>query len=241
MEKQNEELHRLNDLKNTFLGMAAHDLRGPIAHIKLGMDVLKQPSGWVSREEREKFIDVFLNTLDKQTEYMLNLLNELLDVSQIESGKLNLRYETVDFPAFLTEVIDLQSQAAHSKGTQLIVEDIPAGNVVIDPQRLRQAIDNLISNAVKYSPRNSQVTIRVEHTLDWWKVMVCDQGPGITETDRRYMFQDFSRLSAIPTGGEKSIGLGLAISRRVIEAHGGKIGVDSNPGKGSIFWFTIPD
>jgi signal transduction histidine kinase len=106
---------------------------------------------------------------------------------------------------------------------------------------LRQVVDNLISNAVKYSPPGSRVTVTVETSGDsGWRINVADEGPGITPADRKKLFKDFARLSARPTGGEKSIGLGLAISRRVVEAHGGKIGVDSEPGRGANFWFTLP-
>jgi signal transduction histidine kinase len=107
--------------------------------------------------------------------------------------------------------------------------------------RLRQVVDNLISNAVKYSPPGSQVWVRAERTSDGWRIHVKDQGPGITPQDRQRLFQDFARLSAKPTGGEKSTGLGLAITHRVVAAHGGQIGVDSEPGLGADFWFTLPD
>ncbi len=108
-----------------------------------------------------------------------------------------------------------------------------------DPMRLRQVMDNLISNAVKYSPAGSEVRVRAAVEGDEWLVSVQDQGPGLTADDQERLFEDFARLSAKPTGGEKSTGLGLAITRRVIEAHGGRIGVNSTPGSGATFWFTL--
>jgi hypothetical protein len=101
-------------------------------------------------------------------------------------------------------------------------------------------MDNLLTNAVKYSPPGSTVQVSVQPEGDGWRINVQDEGPGITEEDRQKLFEDFARLSARPTGGEKSTGLGLAIARRIVHAHGGEIGVDSIPGHGATFWFTLP-
>jgi signal transduction histidine kinase len=109
-----------------------------------------------------------------------------------------------------------------------------------DPARLLQVIDNLISNAVKYSPPGSTIRVALLQDQRGWRINVKDEGPGLTPHDRQNLFKDFVRLSAQPTGGEKSVGLGLAITRRVVEAHGGKIGVDSEPGQGANFWFMLP-
>ena len=109
-----------------------------------------------------------------------------------------------------------------------------------DPARLLQVIDNLISNAVKFSPPGSTVLVDLEKLPQEWRISVLDEGPGLTEKDRQNLFKNFARLSARPTGGEKSVGLGLAITRRVIEEHRGRIGVDSETGKGANFWFTLP-
>lgn len=240
IEKQNAELKRLNELKNRFIGMAAHDLRGPITNIKLGTDVLIQSFSWPSEKEREEFLEMFLEAVENQTQHMLSMLNDLLDISQIEAGHLNLRVEPVEIRQYLKEIIDLHNQVAARKGTRVLLEAVHKGKVVVDPRRLRQVVDNLISNAVKYSPPGSTVRVSALFSSDGWKVAVKDEGPGIAEEEVKLLFQDFSRLSSRPTGGEKSVGLGLAISRRVIEAHGGEIGVDSRPGQGSTFWFTIP-
>jgi signal transduction histidine kinase len=116
-----------------------------------------------------------------------------------------------------------------------------AGVVFADRKRLRQVLDNLISNAVKYSPAGSTVEVHQILRRGWWRVEVKDQGPGLTAPDRQAVFEYFTTLSAKPTGGESSTGLGMAITRRVVEAHGGDVGVDSQPGAGSTFWFSIPE
>jgi signal transduction histidine kinase len=172
---------------------------------------------------------------------MLALLNDLLEVTQIESGKLSLNLEPVHLRGFLDEAVQQQAMLAAPKGTRVLLQAVPEGTVVVDPLRLRQVVDNLISNAVKFSPPGSTVRVSAERILAGWQVNVQDEGPGITEQDRNRLFQDFARLSAKATGGEKSTGLGLAISRRVVEAHGGQIGVNSEPGHGATFWFMLPD
>jgi signal transduction histidine kinase len=237
IEKQNEELQRLNELKNTFLGIAAHDLRSPIGFIQMIIHFLANAADELSEEE----FSSFLNDMSQQTSYMLDLLNDLLDVSQIEAGKLSLNLETVEMGHFMQETVKRHSKLAAPKGTRVVLESLSPGQATADPARLRQAIDNLISNAVKYSPPGSTVNVGVQQLQNEWRVNVQDEGPGLIPEDRQYLFQNFARLSAKPTGGEKSVGLGLAITRRIVETHGGKIGVDSEPGQGANFWFTLPD
>jgi len=237
IEQQNRELRQLNELKNSFLGIAAHDLRNPIGNIRLIAHLLEEAIDDLTESERISL----LGDINKQTHHMLTLLDDLLDVTQIEAGKLNLNLKPLDMGQFMAEMVQRQAVMAAVKGTQVILAPVPAGKAQADPVHLRQVVDNLISNAVKYSPPGSTVTVKAEtRRSSGWRINVEDEGPGITQADRKNIFKDFARLSARPTGGEKSIGLGLAISRRVVEAHGGKIGVDSEPGQGANFWFTLP-
>lgn len=237
LERQNEELRRLSDLKNTFVGMAAHDLRNPIATIQMMADVLLSSRIDLSgAEQRELLADMALRTRG-----MMAMLDELLDVTQIEAGKLELHLEAVVLPEFLEEVVRRHAALATPKGTRVLLESAPRGILEADPVRLGQALDNLVSNAVKYSPPGSIVRVSAVRPRDAWRFHVRDEGPGILPGDRARLFTDFARLSARPTGDERSTGLGLAITRRVIEAHGGTIGVESEPGHGADFWFSLPD
>jgi signal transduction histidine kinase len=236
-EEQNRELLRLNELKDTFLGVAAHDLRNPIAIIEMGVSILQNPEMHLSENE---YADI-LRDMGNQTRHMAALIDELLDMSQIESGKLELYLETISLKDFIDEAVRRHTRLAAQKDTQVLLVEAAEGTVLADRSRLRQVIDNLLSNAVKYSPMGSTVRVRVERVPPGWRVSVEDEGPGIDPQDRERLFQYFSRLSAQPTAGEKSTGLGLAITRRVVEAHGGQIGVDSGPGGGATFWFTLPD
>jgi len=236
IEKQNEELYQLNELKNTFLGIAAHDLRGPIGFIQMIGHLLADPSAELSEEE----IQLLIADVNQQSTYMLELLNDLLDVSQIEAGKLNLKLELVQLDRLLQGAVKRHAQMAAPKGTKIHLNSIESAMVMADPARLLQVIDNLISNAVKFSPPGSTVMVNLEKLPQEWRISVRDEGPGLTKKDRQNLFKNFARLSARPTGGEKSVGLGLAITRRVIEEHRGRIGVDSETGKGANFWFTLP-
>ena len=236
IEARNRELSRLNELKNSFLGMAAHDLRNPIAAIKMTVEALLEDDAELTPVERREL----LQRIDVQSGQMLALLSDLLDVTQIESGHLSLTKEPVVLGDILAEAAARHGALAAPKRTQVVLEATAPGQILADPLRLRQVLDNLLSNAVKYSPPGSTVRIGAERIAGECKIAVRDQGPGISSAERQRLFEEFARLSARPTGGEKSTGLGLAIARRVVTAHGGRIGVDDAPGGGSIFWFTIP-
>ena len=236
IEQQNEELRHLNDLKNSFLGMAAHDLRNPLGNIQMVLSLLSETDGGWTDETRQLLVKQSLG----QAEYMLQLLNDLLDVSQIESGKFNISPVSTDVGQFLQEIVRWHQQLAQIKAIRVVLELETDGVIQVDPLRLRQVIDNLISNAIKFSPSGSTVCVRAKPVEAGWRLEVQDQGPGLSAEDKQRLFQHFARLSARPTGGEQSTGLGLAITRRIVEAHGGAIGVDSTPGHGATFWVNLP-
>ncbi|MBN1679260.1 MAG: GAF domain-containing sensor histidine kinase [Anaerolineae bacterium] len=236
LEEKNDELIRLNDLKNTFVGMAAHDLRSPLGMVQVALSFVSGHADMLSEGEQQEMIEEAY----RQSRYMLQLIDDLLDVTRIESGKLELKPEPITLPDFLQDITARHNKLAASKNTHVTLKPPPGGTITADPVRLRQVLDNLISNAVNFSPSSSQVTVWLDRLPDGWRFNVQDEGPGIRPEDREKLFQDFARLSARPTGGEKSTGLGLAISRRMIEAHGGHIDVESGPGQGATFWFTLP-
>lgn len=237
IEQQNRELRRLDEIKNTFLGVAAHDLRTPIGTIQMTTRLLLDSADRFPLPDRRSLLEDII----QHTHHMLTLLDNLLNMTQIEAGKLQLERQPFDLTRFLGETVRRHSRMAAPKGTRVVLEPVPPGLVIADSLRLRQVLDNLISNAVKYSPPGTTVTVSAQRTGGGWTVSVRDEGPGITAEDRERIFQDFSRLSARPTGGEKSTGLGLAITHRLVAAHGGQVGVDSEAGQGARFWFTLPD
>ena len=231
------QLRRANEAKNKFLGMCAHDLRNPLASIRGLAEFLNEPSiGPLNTEQAD-----IVGSIHGASQSMLDLVNELLDIATIEAGELRLTPSPTPLRELAEKAIRLAAMEAARKGTRLELDPASASPVVtLDAARIRQVVDNLLSNAVKYSPPGSVVTIRIESTADSAVVAVRDQGPGIPDAERGRLFQDFGRLSSVPTGGEKSTGLGLAICRKIVEAHHGRIDAENQPGGGCVFSFSLP-
>ncbi|MCX6122386.1 MAG: ATP-binding protein [Ignavibacteriales bacterium] len=232
-----QQLLELNELKNKFLGMAAHDLRNPLSTIKGYLELfLTDALGKLTVDQRE-----VLNDMNQSSDHMLELINDLLDVTAIETGNLQLKRETTEIGELLHAAQASLRVLAHAKSIEIIL-DLPEVLPVlqIDQARIKQVLTNLITNALKYSFSHTTVTLNVRvFEKEVW-IAVKDQGQGIPVEEMKHLFKEFSRTSVKPTAGEKSIGLGLAITRRIVDAHGGIIWVDSEIGKGSTFTFSLP-
>lgn len=230
-------LRELNDFKNKFLGMAAHDLRNPITIIKGYADLLLEGiSGDLAPTHREP-VNVISQTCDK----MLHLIEEFLDVSVIESGKLTIHLQKVVPQEFLARNIEMNRLLAKRKAINIRLEplgDLP--EIRMDPDRMDQVLNNLITNALKYSGSHTTITLKARMAGDQFEISVTDQGQGIPKEALTKLFQYFSKAGSKPTGKEGSTGLGLAISQKIVEAHEGKIRAESEPGKGSTFTVSIP-
>jgi signal transduction histidine kinase len=233
-----EELQRLNRIKNEFVGMAAHDLRSPLAVVEMYASfLLDDPGSCLAAKDRE-----FLRVIKNQGRFMLNLINDLLDVTRIESGDLDLRVQPGDWAEFVRRNADLNGALAARRDVAIEVGIDLAESPMIsfDPNRMVQVLNNLVGNAVKFSPAGSKIEIRVRRDGDTVRTSVVDLGPGIAAAELPALFKPFYRGTAPLPPGERSTGLGLTIARRIVEAHGGKIGVESEPGHGATFWFTLP-
>jgi two-component system, sensor histidine kinase and response regulator len=233
----NAELTELNQLKNKFLGIAAHDLRSPIANIIGLSDIIL---GYLDAGTADLGQDTKLRTIHTLADNMLGLIDELLDVSIIESGRLELKLRPVNLRPLLVESIRLNRAMADKKGIDLSIDLESVPDALLDPPRIIQAFENYLNNAVKYSPPGTTITISLTADAEGVRVGVTDEGPGISESDQARLFTAFEKLDTKPTGGEPSTGLGLAIVRKVIEAHGGTVFVHSRPGAGSTFGFVLP-
>lgn len=234
--RANQKLVELNDLKNKFLGMASHDLRNPLASIRGYSKYLLEKGRQVKEETR----DEFLTTIKTVSGNMLELISNLLDISVIESGQLKLNPEVSSMKKLVEEKIHLQQILADKKDISLYAEFEKVEEFSFDVNRMGQVIDNLLSNAVKYSPPGKNVYVKLSKDGARVKLSVCDEGPGISHEERDKLFKHFQKLSAKPTGGESSSGLGLAIAQRIVEEHNGSIGVESNSGEGASFHFELP-
>ena len=229
-----ERLKALNKLKDKHLGIAAHDLRNPISTIR-GMSHMLLESELDDDTRR-----AFLNSINAVSEQMLILVDDLLDVSVIESGKFDLNKIPGNLSVILQERAELMAINAKNKNITLTtaLDEVP--DLPIDVDRMRQVIDNLLSNAVKFSLSGTTVRLACGQRDDDLVFSVADQGPGIAQEDLDKLFGVFQKLDNQPTAGERSTGLGLSIVKRIVDAHGGKILVESEVGKGSSFTVTIP-
>ncbi len=234
-DNQQHELRALNDLKNKFLGMAAHDLRNPCGVIQALSSFLLNDEILDDRAKRE-----FAQSIHRTSGDMLRLLNDLLDVSVIESGKLTLRLVPADLTTLVTQRVQLMSVIAEAKRIALRLALQPVPTALIDPDRMAQVIDNFLSNAIKFSEPGTVVTVATLARDGRPMVAITDQGPGIKPSERDRLFEAFQRLSAMPTAGEKSTGLGLTIVKKIVDAHHGQIQLASEVGQGSTFTVILP-
>ncbi len=237
LSRKNAALEAMNALKNEFLGMAAHDLRSPIGNIESLADLLLENDAEIGRDERLELITLIRHL----SQGMMKLLNDLLDITAIESGKINLQRKPVSVPHYLMEVVHYNRLLAERKKISLVskvAENLPM--IPFDPERIRQVLNNLLSNAIKFSPMHTVVTLEAYSVPTGIEFSVTDQGQGIRPEDRSKLFDAFRRGRTKPTAGEPSTGLGLSICKKIVELHGGTIGVESEVGRGSRFFFTLP-
>lgn len=237
LHQANAELRDLNQLKNQFLGMAAHDLRKPIGLILTYSEfVLDEAADQLSPEHLG-----FLRTCQQAASGMKQLIDGFLDVSVIESGQLRLNLELTSVEKILGGVEPVARLLAQKKKLTLLVEVAEATRRVRgDAGKLQQVLVNLVGNAVEHSVPGQRVWLSARWEEQQLVFAVRDEGPGLTPEEQARLFQAFARAGTRKTAGERSTGLGLAIARLIVEAHGGRIWVESLPGQGATFLFTLP-
>jgi signal transduction histidine kinase len=237
--KKTAELERMNELKNQMLGMAAHDLRNPLTLIQNYSSFLIE-----DHEEQDIFTDdqfQLVKQIKESSEYMVQIIEDMLDISAIESGSISLEKDDEDICELIDRVVSLNRPTAGKKDISLTTK-LPDETTVkeVDAHKFQQVLDNLISNAIKYSQPQTEVEVGIKKESDSAiTIYVKDQGQGIPEDELEDLFVPFAKISSEPTAGEKSTGLGLAIAQKIIEAHGGDIEVESEAGTGSTFYVTI--
>jgi signal transduction histidine kinase len=232
-----QELLSLNELKNRFLGMASHDLRHPLTVINGYLGLLHAGAMGPVNEAQARVLD----TMQANAKGMVQLLEDLLDVSAIESGQLDLQPAPVELEPYLQTCVESNALLASAKNMRLELDGGAPGCVVtMDGKRIGQVLVNLISNAVKFSLPGTTVRVGARAATDEVHVYVADEGQGIPAEELSKVFTDFGRTSVRPTGDERSTGLGLAIVKRIVEAHGGRVWVETKVGEGSEFAFALP-
>jgi two-component system sensor histidine kinase/response regulator len=229
--RQRRELEGMLVERERFMRIAAHDLRNPLAVIlfSTGMGILDAPSP----EVRDGF-----ETIEQSANQMKAIIEDFLALQVLHQNKDAGSH--FDLGCLTRLVVEQQGLAASVKQTRIECQ-MPGETLCAlgNGDRTHQILTNYLSNAIKYSPPKTLVTVEVSLTASHWRVEVRDQGPGVPEAERTNLFKEFARISNKPTGGETSTGLGLSIVRRLAESMGGRVGADFPPGGGSIFWLEL--
>jgi signal transduction histidine kinase len=231
-----ERLREMNEEKNEFMGIAAHDLRSPLNAVKGYPEMMFEEDGM----QRQEQVDL-LRRIHDAAGRMAEMAQNLLDVNRIERGEMQLRLAPTDLASAVAAVLETQRPRAAAKQQTLHRQnEADAVLVLADSTVLTQVIENLVSNAVKYSPSGKDIFVRLKKHAQSVRVEVQDEGPGLSAEDQKKLFGKFARLSAKPTGGEHSTGLGLSIVKKMVEAMNGKVWCESELGRGATFIVEFP-
>jgi PAS domain S-box-containing protein len=236
LEARNREVERANRLKTEFLASMSHELRTPL-HTIIGFSELlgEQLEGPLT-DKQQRFVGHIL----QDARHLLELINEVLDISKIESGRLELKQETFDFGQCVEEVMAGIRHHAASRNITLENQNNFHESLYADRLRLKEILYNLLNNAVKFTPEGGRVWIEAGREGDTLHISVCDTGIGIPEKEQPSIFEKFYQVGDISGGVREGTGLGLPITKHLVELHGGAISVASQPGKGSSFRLVLP-
>ena len=235
--KANSELRAMSENKSVMLGIVAHDLRTPLSVISGYADFLEYKlSSKISDDELRCIFRI-----KQSSTAMLNMIENLLSLSSIESGRLTLYRSAINLQDLLEQCLSLNAPIGERKGIALtlnISADFPI--IMADGQKISQVLENLVNNAIKYSPPKTTVEVSAHYCDASIEISVRDEGPGIHDNEIKALFEPFAKSSNRPTGGEVSTGLGLVICKNIVEGHGGRITVSSQVGQGTTMTFFLP-
>ena len=234
LHKRNAEMVQMDQLKSQFLGMAAHDLRKPLGFVLSVTELMLMDA--TDPEDRSLMEDVKREVL-----HMAGLINDFLDVSIIESGKLILKVSTIAADELLRRTVRVLAPYALTHNVQVKVDnELGAMPLALDESKIEQVLTNLATNAIEHSGTGTQITLAARLSGTDLLFQITDQGPGIATALRDRLFTAFAKGSSSRAKESRSVGLGLMISRKIVETHGGRIWVDSEPGQGATFSFLVP-
>jgi PAS domain S-box-containing protein len=236
LEARQKESERLNLLKSEFLASVSHELRTPL-HTIIGFAELLGEEGEGPLNDKQKR---FLQHIQEDSEHLLGLINDVLDLSKIEAGAMTLRIEHISLADAISDAVNAIRPRAAMKSLTLENRNTFAGLIAIDPMRLKEVFYNLLGNAVKFTPEGGNITLETEENGQFVRITVADSGIGIPADQLEQIFEKFYQVGYATSGVREGTGLGLAICKRLIEMHGGSIWIESRPGKGSSFHFTVP-
>lgn len=237
LQQKNEALIKLDSEKQEILSIAVHDLKNPLSVVQCAAELIQVYFNKVSEEEVMKWV----NSIEKNSRQMSEIINNLLDVNIIESDKMGVVLSRVDILPKIQALITNNIELAKNKHITIRLQYQDFSHYAcVDQKYILPVLENLISNAIKYSPRNKKITIRLSQDEQHMRCEIQDEGPGLSEKDQQKLFSKFTRLTPQPTGGEISTGLGLFIVKKLVEAMNGKIWCESQLGQGSTFILELP-
>jgi signal transduction histidine kinase len=231
-------LQRANAFKSEILGTVAHDLRNPLSVILGRTEMLTEMVGTAASSAET--INAQIGHIRTAANRVTEIVNSLIKDAMADAHDITIRPDTIDIVALLEDIVEANQPLAARKDQSIAVAAPPALTATCDPDRMREAVDNLLSNAIKYSPIGGRIEVGVAEEDGRTVIRVGDQGPGLSPEDLARLFERFQRLSARPTAGEPSTGLGLSIVKRIVDLHNGVVAVrDTGPG-GTTFTIAIP-
>ncbi|MFH1304935.1 MAG: HAMP domain-containing sensor histidine kinase [Candidatus Omnitrophota bacterium] len=234
LDKKNEELKRFDQLKSQFVANVSHELKNPLSTIKESLAIILDGLMGKINPEQESMLKIGKNNVER----LIRLVTDMLDLSKIEAGKMEIKREEIDIAALVNEVL-ANHERDFSRKQITLEKDIPqnTGLMWADRDKLSEVVINLLSNAIKYTPEKENVSVRLTSTEKEIRFEIADTGPGIPKKDFGKIFDKFERIT---TEKQEGTGLGLPIAKDIVELHKGKIWVESEAGKGSKFIFVLP-
>jgi two-component system, sensor histidine kinase and response regulator len=238
LQKRNQELQEAIEMKNRFLSIASHDLKNPLG-VVMGFSAILAQEPLI--QANTDFSEI-VGTLQKASTRMFELVTELLDTAALEMGRIDLQLSRVPLNILVQQSVSHYFAQAQAKEQEILLSVVDDAIVTVmgDFSRLKQIIDNLLNNAIKYAPLKSPIQIQLLQTANRAQIRIQDHGPGFSEEDKKHMYGYFQRLSAQPTGGETSTGVGLAIVKQIVDLHQGQILLEPTPGGGATFIIDLP-
>ncbi len=227
-------LRRFDELKNDLVATVAHEFRTPLTSLRMAIHLcLEQTVGPLTEKQ-----DDLLHAAREDCERLQTMVDDLLDLSRIEAGRITMHPQPIAIPTLIDTMIDAHRTVAEEHGILLhAVAPLAETEVLADPDRIPIVLNNLITNAIRHTPREGEITVRTEAENGMVRFAVADTGPGIAQEHLPHLFDKFFRIPGTAAG---SAGLGLSITKEIVQAHGGEVGVESEVGRGSTFWFTLP-
>lgn len=237
LSKKNAELARLNEQKNQFLGIASHDLRNPLEVILQYSEFLLEDTKDLLETEQISYI----LKISESSAFMLNLVNDFLDYSKIEAGRLEINKSRFDLVNLVKKTVEQHQVIANKKCIKIILNSTGDSlEITADESKIEQVLNNLLGNAIKFSPLENKVEIDVEKNNETAIISVRDFGAGIANGETDMLFEPFVKGANKATGGEKGTGLGLTITKKIVESHGGSITLETRNGIGTTFYVSLP-